>query len=307
MYMPTVIVEQGQISRVSQVLSSAGLAAVSPYELAKTVFLQMARKNTEAKTLYHGVVDHLVDVGLLTRLPLKSGVHAYLLFGQGHATAQQVACSLDPFAYVSHLSAMEYHGLTDRFPAVAFMSVPPTGEWRQQARERMHKELGERFDDYIASGLPKLTRLNLTRIGQTAVQFHERSQLGAFRHVPGSPLRVATIGRVFLDMLREPALCGGIQHVIDVFQGEATRHLRTIIDEVERNGSAIDKVRAGFLLTEVCHLEHATIVSWQTCAQRGGSRKLDPENEYSPNYSERWQLSINVPSLASRSEAGHER
>ena len=70
-----------------------------------------------------------------------------------------------------------------------------------------------------------------------------------------------------------------------------------IIDDAERHGSAIDKVRLGFLLTEVCHLSDPRIEGWTRHAQRGGSRKLDPQAEYDPRYSEKWMLSINVPTL----------
>jgi predicted transcriptional regulator of viral defense system len=111
-------------------------------------------------------------------------------------------------------------------------------------------------------------------------------------------LRVATLGRVFLDMLREPRLCGGIQHVVDIYRQEASRHLKLIVDEVDRHGQPIDKVRAGFVLAEVCRLQSPVIDGWDRFAQRGGSRKLDAESEYAPIYSERWQLSINVPSIA---------
>jgi predicted transcriptional regulator of viral defense system len=137
----------------------------------------------------------------------------------------------------------------------------------------------------------------IASVGNTVIQFYERSQLGAFRLVSGSTLRVATIGRVFLDMLREPALCGGIQHVVDIYQREAKRYLKLIVDEVERHGQPIDKVRVGYLLSDVCKLEAPEFSSWQKFAQRGGSRKLDAKGEYVPSYSERWLLSINVPSL----------
>jgi len=109
---------------------------------------------------------------------------------------------------------------------------------------------------------------------------------------------VATLGRVFLDMLREPKLCGDIQHVLDIYQKDARRYLKLIVDEIDRHGQPIDKVRAGFVITEVCRLTSPAVDGWEKFAQRGGSRKLDAENEYAPIYSERWQLSINVPSLA---------
>jgi predicted transcriptional regulator of viral defense system len=292
-----VYLTEAQVGAVADALAASGLPAVSAYEVGKAIFLKASEQSQRDKAVFHGMLEHLLTVRLLTRLPLQGGAEGYLLFGQGHARAQDIACSLDPFAYVSHLSAMEYHGLTDRFPKIVFMSTPPATNWRQQAREKMHKDLGERYEEYIALGLPRLTRLNLTRIGQSSIQFHERSQFGAFRHVQGTPLRVATIGRVFLDMLREPSLCGGIQHVIDIYEAEAKRHLRAIVDEVERHGKPIDKVRAGYLLTEVCRLHHPVIDTWLDYAQRGGSRKLDPEGEYLPTFSERWMLSINVPSL----------
>jgi predicted transcriptional regulator of viral defense system len=135
------------------------------------------------------------------------------------------------------------------------------------------------------------------RLNQTPIHFCERSQLGAFRLVSGSNLRVATIGRVFLEMIREPALCGGLQHVVDVYGTEAKRYIRPIIDEIDRHGLPIDMVRAGYLLTEVCQLDAPEFHEWQKLAQRGGSRKLDPDAEYATVFSERWKLSINLPSL----------
>jgi predicted transcriptional regulator of viral defense system len=206
-------------------------------------------------------------------------------------------CSLDPFAYVSHLSALEYHGLTDRFPQIVSMTRPPAAEWRKQAKERMLKDLGEKYPLYIEAGLPKLVRPDVLKIGQTSIQIHERSQMGAYRLVVGSSLRVATIGRTFLDMLREPALCGGWQHVIDIYRQEARRYLNLIVDEVNQHGHPIDKVRAGYVLSEVCGLESESFDDWQKCAQRGGSRKLDADGDYAPQYSERWKLSLNVPSV----------
>ncbi len=166
----------------------------------------------------------------------------------------------------------------------------------------MRRDLGANYDEYLISRLPKLVRPKLSKIGAMSLHFQERSQLGAFKHVSGSNMRVATIGRVFLEMTREPQLCGGIQHVIDIFSNNAKQYLRLITDEYERHGKAIDKVRAGYLLTEVCGVKDLVVESWTRFAQRGGSRKLDPEVEYAPEYSERWKLSINVPSLAGYDE-----
>jgi predicted transcriptional regulator of viral defense system len=286
------------LALVADSLSTSTGPAITAYELGKLVYLKGKPLEIKApKQEYERVVDALLAIRLLAKI--NGASNAYLLFGHSSASPSEIACCLDPFAYVSHLSAMEHHGLTDRFPKILYLTRPPAAEWRKQAEARMAKDLGEGLETYRQCGLPRLTLPAASSFAGTTLHVHERSQFGAFRNVSGSPLRVATIGRVFLDMLREPKSCGGMQHVIDVYRREAKRNLRLIVDEVIRHGQPIDKVRTGYVLTEVCHLEFDAATEWQTHAQRGGSRKLDPDGEYTSNYSERWKLSINVPSLSS--------
>ena len=285
---------------VAEVLASYGMPAVSRYELAKLVLLRVGAFSEEKTSLtrkFNDLCGALINVRLLTPIEPITDTKGYLLFGKSSASPAEIVCSLDPFAYVSHLSAMEYHGLTDRFPKVLYMTRPASKQWRDQAKERMEKDLGSVQKIYQESALPKLIAPKILRLGQTSVQFFERSQQGAFRLVSGSSLRVATIGRVFIEMIREPSLCGGIQHVVDIYRREAKRNLKLIVDEISQHGEPIDKVRAGFLLSDVCRLDHVVFEEWQKFAQRGGSRKLDPEGEYGVHFSERWKLSINVPSL----------
>lgn len=285
------------VDRIADALASTSAPAVSAYELARQVFVFLdGAQDLVPKEVYQSVAQSLLRTHLLTPMEQVTP-KAYLLFGRSSASAAEVICSLDPFAYVSHLSAMEHHGLTDRFPKILYMTRPPATEWRKQAAVRTAKDLGERLTAYEEAGLPRLVPPKIASVGRTVIQFYERSQLGAFRLVAGSSLRVATIGRVFLDMLREPSLCGGIQHVIDIYQSEAKRYLQFIVDEVDRHGQPIDKVRVGYMLTEVCRLDDPVVSDWQQFAQRGGSRKLNPDEEYVPDFSARWQLSINVPSL----------
>lgn len=288
------------LSQSADTLAAHGAPAISAYELAKNAFLQVnlsATQRPSHKKAFADLCASLLNVRLLTTIEPIDETRGYLLFGKTNASPAEILCSLDPFAYVSHLSAMEYHGLTDRFPKILYMTRPSPGQWREQANLRMAKDLGDRLPEYLASGLPKLLPPKISRLGQTSIYFCERSHMGAFRLVAGSSLRVATVGRVFLEMLREPMQCGGIQHVIDIYKREAKRYLKLIVDEVSQHGLGIDKVRAGFLLSEVCGLDHPIFADWEKSAQRGGSRKLDPEGEYTPEFSERWKLSINVPSL----------
>jgi predicted transcriptional regulator of viral defense system len=85
-----------------------------------------------------------------------------------------------------------------------------------------------------------------------------------------------------------------MHHVLAVFDVSAQNHLSNIVDEVERNGTPIEKVRAGYILEERCKITDPIFNEWVKHVTRGGSRKLDPQAEYSPRYSAKWSLSINV-------------
>jgi predicted transcriptional regulator of viral defense system len=109
----------------------------------------------------------------------------------------------------------------------------------------------------------------------------------------GEETRVSSIGRTFADMLSEPSLCGGMHHVIGIWEEEAEEWLDDIITAIDESSSKIVKVRAGYLLAERIGLQDARIDSWVQFAQRGGSRKLDPDAPYAPRFSETWMLSLN--------------
>lgn len=216
------------------------------------------------------------------------------MLGKSEADPAEILCSIDPFAYISHATAMEYHGLTDRFPKMFFISSPAPQKWREFARARMEKDLGEHFQDYIQDGFPKLTRIKLTKIDSRPINCYASVHSGAFKKVQGSAIRVSTIGRTFLDMLKKPDLSGGIYHVIECYEEHAATYLRLIIDEISNHGSKIDKIRAGYILEESCGLQDPGIEAWQEFLQRGGSMKLDHTAEYSSTFSDRWNLSINI-------------
>lgn len=255
--------------------------------------LALKRFTLDARALAR-IEGKLRDGGILKDLPGISEKSAYGLVGSNLSDRNAIICSIDPFCYLSHLSAMEFHGLTDRMPEQIYVSTPPGREWTAFAEERMVRDLADDIEAYRLAGLPPLWRTSVAKIGQRHVHRYASIHRGAFRTVKGSPIRVATIGRTFLDMLREPGLCGGIAHVIHVFRDHAASHQRLIFDELDQHGADIDKVRAGYILDEVCRIRDSRIDAWVAFAARGGSRKLDASADYDPKFSERWMLSINV-------------
>ncbi len=160
------------------------------------------------------------------------------------------------------MSAMVYHGFTDRLPKTLFLTTLPQPLWGQMAEQRMEKDIGsDKLEAYHKAALPALRRFRLPKIRRKTVCIYStmHCDAGAYLNVPERPLRVATIGRTFLDMIREPDLCGGIYHVLDIFAEHASRYLKQIVDVIDRHGKKIEKVRAGYILEERLDLSHPTI------------------------------------------------
>lgn len=206
-------------------------------------------------------------------------------------TAEEACCLVDPFCYVSHLSAMQRYGLTERSPEALHLSSPKRSLWNDMRDQKMAADL---------AGVTSGKALILAKIGfgsvvrRRPVVLHETSHPAATIEISGEKSRVAKIGRVFVDMLADPALCGGIRHVLDIWQGEALTWLNDIVPEVDKHPSKIVKVRAGYILTELLDIEDPRVDGWESCAQRGGSRKLDPDAPYASIFSERWMISLNA-------------
>ncbi|QNM95103.1 hypothetical protein H9L41_14545 [Chitinimonas koreensis] len=296
------------VDAVAECLAGWERPVVTSYELSALVCREshaMGLTPELLSSLYKAVLKCIGSFRLVS--PSKDFLPGtvFHLFGRTKPLPMEVACAVDPFAYVTHLSAMEVHGITDRFSKILYLTTPPSKEWKEQAKERMSKELAQNYEAHQAAKLPSLKWQLPERIEGMRVELLRRSSRGAFKTIASPSIRVATVGRTFLDMVREPDHCGGIQHVIDIYRESASRYLPLIVEEIERHGKSIEKVRAGFLLAEVCGFNHPRIEGWKIKAQRGGSRVLDPKGEYASFYSDTWKLSINVPSLQ-KNEFGEE-
>ncbi|MCC6880676.1 MAG: hypothetical protein WBE58_14175 [Verrucomicrobiales bacterium] len=293
------------IKAITLSLGEVGEPVVTAYRLGLIVHRLYVQKEYQGEKISRLQKDFATSSEFNTRLaelraagvlrPLRGcSAVVYGLLGRQDDDAEEIACSIDPFCYLSHLSAMAHHGLTERIPSALFVSSPDPKSWKQFASERMEKDLKQDYEAYRQNGLPLLTRLKMEKIGRRDVHRFASSHLGAYKKVQGKTLRVSSIGRTFLDMLRNPELCGGMRHVMEVFEEHGAAYLQLILNEISLHGAKIDKVRAGYILEERMNLKDATLDSWVEFAQRGGSRKLDASAEYVPKWSERWCLSLNL-------------
>ena len=200
--------------------------------------------------------------------------------------ADEIVCLVDRFCYISHLSAMHRWGLTDRLPVTLMITRPDRRTITSKLNEIVRK-IGETPFPMLSVGHPDIVRQRPLRVLETR-------KAGGFVRDRSGFARVATVGQTFLDTLQQPALCGGMAHVLDVWQSHAGDYLTEIVEAVDRPTSLIVKCRAGYILEEYLGFRDDKIDAWKAFRQRGGSRKLDPDRAFGPEYSEAWMISLNV-------------
>ena len=100
-----------------------------------------------------------------------------------------------------------------------------------------------------------------------AVRIYQSKTAGAFLKIRGNDARLSTIGQTFLDMLQRPDLCGGMSHVLDVWEEHAETFLEEVVTAVDTATSGLVKSRAGYILEERLGLWHRRIEPWRAFSQ----------------------------------------
>ncbi|SCM79471.1 conserved hypothetical protein [uncultured Pleomorphomonas sp.] len=303
-------------SATLSVLLERGLPVVTEYELYKIIHSLKAsgeykgekfrgRRGPIDRGNYRRIVGALLSSRYLRPDPDFSGIDtSHDLFSREEVnftrvfrisdipdgSAEDIACIVDPFCYLSHLSAMQRYSLTNRIPEALSLSSPL--RWTEVRDAKLAKDYPNFAElTYVAP----LLRINFPDvIRRRTVVLHKTVRTPKVRPVRGTALRIASVGEIFVQMLDRPELCGGMPHVYDVWMEHARTYANEIIQAVDEATESIIKVRAGYLLDAGLGLQDPRVEAWERFAQRGGSRKLDPSAPYVPIFSEKWKISLNV-------------
>jgi predicted transcriptional regulator of viral defense system len=195
-----------------------------------------------------------------------------------------------PLGVFSHLSAIAFHALTDVPPPRMYATVfrPPT-------RQRL--PLGTFAEDWVDEEIPAGSQPQHVR--NVDVEWTATRSLWEFGitigHSAGLPIYVTDVPRTLLDTLRAPEKCGGFISILRAWkQVTGSLDVDALMTYAERFESPLLRQRVGFILEEL-GVEHPRLNEWRTSLGRGGSMKLVADQPYSPTFSERWNLSINLP------------
>lgn len=214
--------------------------------------------------------------------------------GVSDAQPEDLCCLVDPWCYVSHLSAMQRWGLTNRNPLALHLSRPAKPIWRGRAKDEVRDEYWDLEPGQQAPQPRERVTFPATLRGR-ALEVFEPNFFGHSIAIPDSTTRIATVGQVFRDTVHEPALCGGMSHVLEIWEEHAEAYLNDIIEAMDAlKPSKIALVRAGYILSERLGIKDPRVEAWTAFAERGGSRKLDPQRPFEAAHSKRWMLSLNV-------------
>jgi len=224
------------------------------------------------------------------------GRGVYRVPSVGDAPADEVCSLANPFGYISHLSAMQRWGLTDRRPEALYLTMPPARLAPPLVAQTMAEDYGVPIDSVAADQFVKLHFIRHPEaVRGRKLALHQSKHPGQWIRVRDSWARLGTIGQTFVDMVEWPQYCGGMGHVLDVWREHAPIYTEDIISTVTDIATPIGKVRAGYLLDEMLELgDDSRVQEWVKFAQRGSSRVLDPTRDFATDHSEKWMLSINA-------------
>ena len=282
------------------ILEETGWPAITDYELFRLVQILYKsgkklnlRRDQASLNDFRRLRRQLRNLDVIKPDPNYTS-YAYRILANSDRPAEEVCCIIDPFCYISHLSAMQRYGLTNRRPEALLLTTAASKIGKKLINEKMKKDHGED----ILSRHNDIVPLSLVHHPGTVrgrpIDEYRTDYMGVSIQIRGTLARITTIGQTFVDMLDQPSRCGGMLHVVDVWREHALTHLNEIIPFIHGARTAITKVRAGYILTEVLNVDDPRVSAWKRFAMRGGSRVLDPSKPYAPTYSEAWQISINV-------------
>ncbi len=208
----------------------------------------------------------------------------------GGLSEDELLMEVHPYAALSHVTALVFHGMTDDYPQELHAILPTTG----------HEDVlppGTLPEDW--EGMLHAHGRMVSEIQGKPVHWHGlakgSSLLGTAEYRPrGYPVRVTTPERTLLDGLMHPEWCGGFDKVLRAWgRSRDTLDLEALVFLVESMDIGILRQRTGFLL-ERLGLEHSRVAQWPAGAKRGGSSRLVGAEPFRSTFSERWKLSLNA-------------
>jgi predicted transcriptional regulator of viral defense system len=231
----------------------------------------------------NGQIERILDGNSLDRVTVAFARHA-------HIDERECLMEIHPYAALSHLSAMVFHGIAIETPKrlIATAARNATGGLYPVGTT------GTDWEDLLIPRPRKPKQTMGTPIVWNVVRPERYFGVAEFEPF-GVPIRYTTLERTLLDGLQDPELSGGISVVLRAWAMARDRlHLDLLLPLTEQFGVALLRQRVGFVLDRL-GIGDPVLEKWRANAKRGGSSKLVGAAPFASEYDERWNLSLNGP------------
>lgn len=238
------------------------------------------------------ILRRMSERGELQPLPkLRHFYRAYVPYARTvPLEEEEILMEVHPYATLSDLSALFYHGLTETMPKTLTVTVPADGKGGLLPPDTSTEDW---------EGIPLVKGRRVPRVLQRSVNWRtievERYFGFELYRRQRYPVRVTTPERSLVDGLLYPNPSGGLETVLRAWAlARDVIDVDAVVYQVERLNVVVLRQRVGFVLEQL-GLSHPALEDWRAHTERGGSRKLLASAPYVPPYDERWDLSINAP------------
>lgn len=227
----------------------------------------------------------------------------YILRNPKECKPADIICSIYPYTYISYLTAMRHYSLTDRLPTVTQIVSIDRSLWKKKIDAKYVDYLNENSNNDSIRRLYKNNSVSYPQEKEGKVvgfpcKTHSKRKINEYKQEE-SGVRVIVVGDLFLEMLENFDLCGGIDHVIDIYINYSTIFTKEILKSLPKY-SNITQAKVGFLFEKVLKVnldDYLQQVKKEQQDVRGGSRKFIANEPYSSVFSPDWNISLNYERL----------
>jgi len=187
-------------------------------DINSTFFLHKEEWKLPQKTSVHDFLQFLLKKKMVKELIVKSskGSVTRYLFGEViNPPADLVALSLFPGSYLSHFSAVHYHGLTDEIIKTIYVNKEQSQ--RRPIITRENKLLPQENIDFAFSRPMRQTNNFYEYDGRhiCVLNGSYTNNLGVFKK---GMFAIANLERTLIDIAVRPEYCGGVFEVMKVYE-----------------------------------------------------------------------------------------
>lgn len=208
----------------------------------------------------------------------------------GFIDEREILFELNPYAVLSHFTAFVFHGVTTEQPKGLTATFAPDirGEVLPLGT------LPQDWEGVVLPGGRSPERILGRPVRWVRVKPERFFGVAEYRPL-GYPIRITTLERTLIDGLQQPELCGGIPNVLRAWiLARGIVDLDLLVSQVDRFDTAVLRQRVGFVIEQL-GMGHPRLDHWRANATQGGSSRLLGSAPFSPQFDERWKLSINAP------------